>query len=335
MAITLVEAVRKQFTDLKIEQVPFRPAALLNMIPKRDQQQLSIEWRANVGGAVVGGRAVTADVSTTKDAVDVYKKATLPIGDHVVSYNMELNRDRLTELSRIGEGAVQQELQLEVETAYEVILNGLSSLLYTGTGSAGDRGVFGLNQAFDATAYAGLAKATFTEWVAYMDANAGTGRALTRAMFEKVDVNMQRKGTIYDTIVTTPEIVKKYTSLFSSDRGYNVVGGSRPQADIGFVGASYNGVNLYSDTQCPSGSMYFMNSRAVELRTFKADDVVRGGRLLKAVTQGENTFSMNFIISEIQNRNPDKIEIEIAVKPQLWIRQPKHVAIVRDIIQTL
>ena len=335
MAITLVEAVRKQFTELDIQQVPFRPAPLLNMMPKRDQQQLSIEWRANVGGAVVGGRAVTADVSTTKDAVDVYKKAVLPIGDHVVSYNMELNRDRLTELSRIGEGAVQQELQLEVETAYEVILNGLSSLLYTGTGSAGDRGVFGLNQAFDATAYAGLAKATFTQWVAYMDANAGTPRALTRAMFEKVDVAQQRNGVAYDTIVTTPEIVKKYTSLFSSDRGYNVVGGSRPQADIGFVGASYNGVNLYADPLCPNNSMYFLNSRGIELRTFAAADVVRNGNLIKAATKGENTFGMNFIISEIFNRNPDKIELEIAVKPQLWIKQPKYVAIVRDIIQTI
>ncbi len=335
MAITLVEAVRKQFTELDIQKVPFRPAAMLNMLPKRDQQQLSIEWRANVGGAVASGRAVTADVSTTKDAVDVYKKAVLPIGDHVVSYNMELNTDRLTELSAIGEGAVQQELQLEVETAYEVILNGLGGLIYTGTGSAGDRGVFGLNQALDATAYAGLAKATYTEWVAYSDTNGGTGRALSRAMFEKVDVHMQRKGVAYDTIVTTPEIVKKYTSLFSTDRGYNVVGGSRPQADIGFVGASYNGVNLYADPQCPDGSMYFLNSRGIELRTFRANDVVRNGRLIKAVTQGENTFGMNFIISEIPNRNPDKIELEIAVKPQLWIKQPKYVGIVRDIIQTL
>ena len=200
------------------------------MMPKRDQSQLSVEWRANVGGAVVGGRAVTADVSTTKDPVDVYKKAVLPIGEHVVSYNMELNIDRLTELAAIGEGAVQQELQLEVETAYEVILNGLSTLLYTGDGSAASRGIFGLNQSFDATSYAGLAKATYTEWVAYMDANAGTGRALTRSMFEKVDVNQQRKGVAYDKIITTPEIVKKYTSLFSSDRGYNVVGGARPQA---------------------------------------------------------------------------------------------------------
>jgi hypothetical protein len=335
MAITLVEAVRKQFAELDIQKVPFRPAALLNMMPKRDQKQLSVEWRANVGGAVVGGRAVTADVSTTKDPVDVYKKAVLAIGDHVVSYNMELNIDRLTELSAIGEGAVQQELQLEVETAYEVILNGLSTLLYTGDGTATSRGIFGLNQAFDAASYAGLAKATYTEWVAYMDANAGTGRALTRAMFEKVDVNQQRKGVAYDKIITTPEIVKKYTSLFSSDRGYNVVGGARPQADIGFIGASYNGVELYSDPQCPNGSMYFLNSRGIELRTFAANDVVRNGRTIKAVTKGENTYGMNFIISEIPNRNPDKIEIEIAVKPQLWIKQPKYVAIVRDIIQTL
>jgi hypothetical protein len=335
MAITVVEAVRKQFTELDIQKVPYRPSALVNMLRKQDQQQLSIEWRANTGGAVVGGRAVTADVPTTNDPVDVYKKAVLPIGDHVVSYKMELNRDRLTELRRIGEGALNNMIRVEVETAYEVILNGLSSLCYTGDGSAASRGVFGLNQAFDATAYAGIAKATFTEWVAYADANAGTGRALTRAMFEKVDVNAERKGVVLDRIITTPEIIKKYTSLFSSDRGYNVVGGSRPQADIGFVGASYNGVELYSDPQCPNGSMYFLNSNAIELRTFKADDVYLEGRLMKATTAGENTYGLNFIISDITNRNPDKIELEIAVKPQLWIRQPKFVSIVRDIIQTL
>lgn len=335
MAITVVDAVRKQFTQLDIQTVPYRPSALLNMLTKRDEDQLSIEWRANVGGAVAGGRAVTADVPTTNDPVDVYRKAVLPIGDHVVSYKMELNRDRLTELSRIGEGALNNMVRLEVETAYEVILNALSGLCYTGTGSAGDRGVFGLNQAFDATAYGGLAKATFTQWVAYMDANAGTGRALSRAMFERVDVNAVRQNAPFDRIITTPEIVKRYTSLFTSDRGYNVVGGNRPQADIGFVGASYNGIELYQDPQCPNGTMYFLNSRAIELRTFKANDVVLNGDTVKATTKGESTFGMNFMISDITNRNPDKIEIEIAVKPQLWIRQPKFVSIVRDIIQTI
>lgn len=333
--ISYAAAIRKQFSELDIQKVPYRPSALLNMLRKSDQRQLSIEWRANVGGGAVGGRAVTADVATGNDAADSLQKAVLPIGDHIIGHKFSLNRDRLAEAALIGEGAVQDLVGMHLEMAYELILNGLSSLLYTGTGNAGSRGVFGLDQAFDATAYAGLAKATFTQWVAYIDANAGTGRALSRAMFERVDVAMQRNGVIYDTIMTTPEIVKRYTSLFSTDRGYNVVGGSRPQADIGFIGASYNGVNLYADPQCPNGTMYFLNSRGIEVRTFRANDVTLDGRLVKATTNGTNTFGLNFQISEIPNRNPDNIEIEIGVKPQLWIKQPKFVGIVRDIIQTI
>lgn len=333
--ISYAAAIRKQFTELDIQKVPYRPSALLNMLRKTDQQQLSIEWRANVGGGVVGGRAVTADVPTANDAADSLQKAVLPIGDHVIGHKFSLNRDRLTEAARIGEGAVQDLVGMHIEMAYELILNGLSLLCYTGTGNAASRGVFGLDQTFDATAYAGLAKATYPTWVAHMDANGGTARALTRAMFEKVDVFMQRNGVLYDTIMTTPEIVKKYTQLFSTDRGYNVVGASRPQADIGFIGASYNGVNLYADPQCPNGSMYFFNSRGIELKTFKGTDTVIEGRTVKAVTNGSSTFGMNWMISEIPNRNPDNIEIEIAVKPQLWVKQPKFVGIVRDIIQTI
>jgi hypothetical protein len=333
--ISYAAAIRKQFTELDIQKVPYRPSALLNMLRKTDQQQLSIEWRANVGGGAVGGRAVTADVATANDAADSLQKATLAIGDHVVGHKFSLNRDKLTEAARIGEGAVQDLVGMHIEMAYELILNGLSLLCYNGTGNAASRGVFGLDQAFDAAAYAGIAKATYPKWAAYMDANGGTARALTRGMFEKIDVHMQKEGVLYDTIVTTPEIVKKYTSLFSTDRGYNVVGGSRPQADIGYTGASYNLVPILADPQCPTGTMYFFNSRGIELKTFKGTDTVVEDRLVKAVTNGESTFGMNWMISEIPNRNPDNIEIEIAVKPQLWIKQPKFVAVVRDVIQTL
>lgn len=331
---SIVEALRQVFVELDITKLPYRPSTMLDMVTKRDIETDELWWRTNVGGAVVSGRAVTADVGTGDDAGDTLKKASLPIGNRVVGHKFSVMSNEITKAMAIGEGEVARLFEQFVNESYDVILPELSRVIYVGTGNAASHEVFGINQAVDATAYAGIAKASFPLWQGYLSANGGTARALSKSMFDLVDIYFQENiGLMYDRIVTTPKIVKKYGNLFATDRSLTVT--SAPtQADIGFSGYSYAGVPIMYDTQCPAGSMYFMRSSALEFYTFKNRPISYQGRVVKTDTKVESTFGMNFSIAELQNRNPDKVEIEISVKPQLKITNPRHIAIVRDIIET-
>lgn len=334
MPITYTDVLRTQISKLEIEKIPHRPAAMLGILPKESQLQRTIEWDVNIGGSAVGGRATTADVSATDDAADTWRKASLPISQHLVSHKFSILHDLIIEARAIGRGAVANLFQSHIDMAYEVILQGLNQLLYTGTGNAASRGVFGLNAARTA-GYAGL---TATDWIAYVDANGGTARALTRSMFERIDVNVRRKNGTYNAIVTTPELIRRYQSLFATDRTYQArgVGNGLPLADIGYSGASYNGIPLFEDNDCPNGTMYFLDLRKIKLKTFASRDVTSlDGRTTKANLNGSSTFGMDWQIAQINNRNPDLLEFEIGVKPQLWMYQPKFVSVVADIIQTV
>lgn len=336
MTITYVDVLRQAVAKQDVEKIPYRPAALLGLLAKQTQLQTSIEWDVNIGGAVPGGRAVTADVAVADDASETMRKAVLPIANHLISHKFSVRPDEIINTrNAYGGPGVKNLFQQHIDTAYEMILQRANVLCYTGTGSAADRGMIGLN----ATATAGYAGLTATDWIAYRQANGGTPIAMTRSMFEKIDVNVRRKMGTYTAIVTTPEMVKRYQALFATDRTYQARGltpGGLPKADIGYSGASYNNVEIYEDNDCPAGTMYFLDLRKIKFLTFASRDIVGlDNRRTLATINAPQTFGLDFQIAQITNRNPDLLEFEIGIKPQLWIQQPKFVSIVTDVIQTV
>lgn len=333
MGITYTEAIRLLFTELDITRIPNRSSILLDRLTKANQYQTQLKWRVNVGGAAVAGRATSADVGSTNTS-DTLKGCILPIGDRVLGHTFSVLATEIAEAKSAGEGAIKDLFLENIYSAYSVIMPALNSALYTGDGTSGSHGVFGLNQAVDAAAYGGVVKATYPEWVGALVANAGTPRALSRGLFDSLDVAFNRAGVGYDTIVTTPEVIKKYGQLFATDRAMSVAGPNGP-ADIGFSGYFYNGIPLTMDPQCPNGTMYFFNSTNVEVRTFATEETVKddSGNIRGMQIRNSSTMGLNFSISQLIGRNPDKFEFEIGIKPQLRIRNPRSIGIVRDILQ--
>lgn len=333
MGISYTEAIRLLFTELDITRIPNRSSILLDRLTKANQYQTQLKWRVNVGGAAVAGRATSADVGATNTA-DTLKGCVLPIGDRVLGHTFSVLATEITEAKSAGEGAIKDLFLEHIYSAYSVIMPGLNAAMYNGNGSAASHGVFGLNEVVDGAAYAGIAKATFPEWVGTLLANGGTARALSRGLFDSLDVAFSRAGVNYDTIVTTPEVIKKYGQLFAADRAMTVAG-PNGVADIGFSGYFYNGKPLIMDPQCPNGSMYFFDTSNVEVRTFATEATVKddSGNVRGVQIRNSSTMGLNFSISQLLGRNPDKFEFEIGIKPQLRIRNPRSVGVVRDIIQ--
>jgi len=329
---TPVEAIRLLIEE-EIEKVPFRPYVMLNNVRKADEFQSQIKWNANVGGATVQGRATTANASTgTKSTT---QNATLSIGGRVLGHTFSILRNDIVQAQRTAPGALRNLFSYHVNEAFDIILEELNITLYDGDGSNDAHGILGLDGVTAATSYAGIASATYSEWLSTVNDNSGNNRNLTKTLLDNIDVAIKRRGVMYDAIYTTPELIKKYEDLFNTERSLTVnqINGT---ADVGFSGHSYSGVPIFTDIHCPDNSMYFIDSRKVEMRTYNLGGVRStdpSGRTIGTQANPTKTMGINFLIAELPANNPHAIDLEISVQPQLMVRQPKCVAKLADLTQ--
>jgi hypothetical protein len=328
-----LEALRLLIEE-EIEQVPFRPYVLLSKIKKEDEYQSAIKWNVDVGGAVAQGRATTSDASTTN--TDTMKGASLPIGDRVLGHSFSILRNDIVQAKRTGQGAIRNLFAEHIQTAFDVILPEANRVLYQGTGNAASHGVFGLESVTAIANYAGIDTVTYPEWSSIVTANGGVPRSLTADHFSQMQIDLERRGVMYDSICTTPEIREKYKKLFASDRSLTVnqVNGA---ADIDFSEVSYGGKPIYTDTQCPNGVLYFVDTRSMVLKTFSLAEgtnlMDNEGRMIGTQTAAQKTKGLNFLAAELPSSNPHAVKFEISLQMQLRIRQPKRIGVLRDIQQ--
>lgn len=315
------------------ERTEFRPSVLLNNIQKDSWYQTLLDWNASLGGAEVSGRGATEDVGAA-DATDQSRNVNLPIGDRVLGHNFGILRTKITEAKNVGVGRLKQLFQEHVNRAYEVISTNLSQVLYTGDGTAGSHGIIGIANVAAQAAYGGIATTTYPEWscTVAQGGTPGTPEALTKTRMDDHWINLKRRGVMPSRIYTTPEVMIRYEDIFNSERSLTVnqVNGV---ADLGFSGHSYRRIPFVEDTQCPNNTAFWLDFSKLKLYTYHLEDVRHNGKVVGTTTDFKKTMNLNFRIAEVTNRNPDLLEIEISLMPQLQIRQPKCVGPMEDITQ--
>lgn len=318
----------------EIEKVEFRPYVLLSNLQKDDEYQSQIQWDVTLGGGTATGRATTADASTSN--TDETKQAILAIGDRVLGHAFSVQRNKIVEAKRTAPRALRNLFATHIERAFEIILPTLNQVLYTGTGNSGSHGVYGLSSVVANSAYAGIPTSTYAEWSSTVQDNSGTNRALTKQLMDGLDTAIKRRGGTYTHIYTTPEIVKKYEDLFNAERSLTVqqINGI---ADIGFSGQAYRRIPIIEDTACPNNTMYFLDLSKMKVKTYSLGDVAtmtnNDGRVIGAMANPEKTMGLNFLVAELPSNNPHALKMEISLQPQLQVRQPKCVAVLKDITQ--
>lgn len=332
MAKPLLEALTLVFED-ELAELPFRPYTMLSMSRKRLATQTQIKWQANVGGGVANGRATTADAGSA-DNTDIVKPAELPIGGRVINHVFNLPLTEIVQARGTAIPVLRDLFASHMQTAMDVILPQLNLNLFTGTGAndATHNGVVGLSSVINNSAtYGTINPSVDTLWQANVMGNGGTARLLTPDLLRMVQIEIARKGAPYDVILTTPEIVEVYGKLFAQDRGLTVtqVNGT---ADLGFSGYNWKGRPILVDTQCPNGHMYFLNSRDVQVYTY---DFSGANNEIAVTKRLQNTNGLQFMIAQLNNRNPHNIEFEISVCPQLKVHNRKSVSVITDINQSL
>lgn len=303
--------VQEEVASLQLTQYP-----MVNRLAKKVTSQQVIKWNVNIGGSGATGELTTASVSTFSD--DDYVAAILPIGGARTRSSFQLQKEDIAQAKVAGRGALRDLFASDINSGIRVILEALSTKIYTGSGIAADGGVIGLVTAAAATgAYAGIDPATYTAWASYVN-TAGSNRALTAALLYATEVGLMRRGGNYTAIYTTPEIAVKYKELFAAQLS---ITNQLPagQADISYTGLTFSGRPIIQDIYCPANTLYFVDENEVALYSF-------------AQNNSQDRQGLQFSIGELPSDNPDAEKYVVCTKAQLQLKnRAKGVAVLDKI----
>lgn len=171
------------------------------------------------------------------------------------------------ELNNTGKEQIVDLLDAKIMQAKLTIQDSLNSALYTGTGAETRPQIVGLQTVVSTGALGGINGTTYADWRAYTEA---TGGALTIAYMKTArnTINQGKGGSPVSIIVTTQTLFEKYESLLTPTYQMDPLVRSKEAerlGDVGFTALSYAGVPIVFDQDCPSGEMYFLNTKNLKL----------------------------------------------------------------------
>ena len=102
---------------------------------------------------------------------------------------------------------------------------------------------------------------SFSEFTNQTDGIADGIKAMTR-MYNACSIDSDTP----DLIITTDTIKSAYESALQGNTRFD---GSSKLADAGFESLAFKGASLVSDSHCPAGHMYFLNTRYLDFKVQK------------------------------------------------------------------
>ena len=229
-----------------------------------------VGWDVEFSGAQAAAFAEGSDVASSEFNVDPVVPAILPFGMYRSAFqlsNLEIkaalaNPANAAELGRIMVERLDGSLAKMAAVA--------NADLITGTGvSSGNPTIVGLSAALAASgSYAGINKATYSEWAGNTLANGGANRALTTDLLYQADEQVYvASGKTAKIIIASPGVYRLYAGLFeaikrvfqtSRDQVPNFIGGENEQA--------WKGMPVIRDRNMPNGTLMMLNTDDIKVR---------------------------------------------------------------------
>lgn len=208
-------------------------------------------------------------------------------------------------------------LGAKTEQAKMSLTGGLVDGIFSnGTGNGG-KDLTGLEAMVLASGtYGGIDSGTYTWWRANVDSSSeALDLADMRTQFNNASIGGKFAPNL---IVTTQTLFEKYESFFTqvaiSGGGSNFSTPSEGQkrlADGGFTALSFKGAGLTWDESCPTGTMYFLNTKFMKLvvhedANFETTDFVKpenqDARVAQILWMGNLTCSRRKSLSALRNK---------------------------------
>ena len=165
----------------------------------------------------------------------------------------------IEEAQNRGTEAIIKLLNAKIMQAEESIKESLNDMLYASSVGNGGKDFQGLGFIIDASnTVGGIDPSTNTWWRSYEE---NTATALTTAQMATAYNTASKGNDTPDMIVTTMALFEKYESLLTAQVRYQDV----TKANSGFQNLMFKQTPVVFDVSCPTGNMFFMNSKYLKL----------------------------------------------------------------------
>jgi hypothetical protein len=236
-------------------------------------------WRTEDGGErivepLMYGKNTTAGSYSGYDILDTTPQSGIDSAEfNWKQYAVSVSISGEEKLKNAGSSRIVNLLEAKIQQAEmslkEVLTTGLFS---DGTGN-GSKNLTGLEaMVLNSGTYGGIAStSTNTWWRAGVESTSeALGLPKMRTAFNGASVGGQDTP---DIIVTTQTLYESYETLFTVT-GANTnwrteTSGMKKVADGGIQALQFKGVPIVWDEQCPSGTMYFLNSKHMKVVNHK------------------------------------------------------------------
>lgn len=300
----------------------------------------NVAWDTEFSGATAASFAEGSDIAGAEFNQDVAVPATLSWGQYRSPFqlsNLEIN----AAAQAMGSATALEDILGErFIGATTKIISLINTDLFTGTGTdgSGNPNIVGLNAALAATGtYAGISKATYTEWAGNVSANGGVARALSMNILASAEqLAFVASGIEPGLIIGSAGIHTKYEGLFEAARRTVDSGQGEIPSYQGSTGRLYwRGKPFARDRSNPSQAMYMLCPDELELRVLPFATVPDGTQVM-----GKDLPSMNGKDSEpsgIQchvyplGRTGSGVKFVVEVYCQLKVKRPNAHVYITDI----
>jgi hypothetical protein len=273
--LTNISSALAELFDPIVQRQMNRKAVLLSRLPKQPGRGKTCAWDVEFSGAAADTYTEGADVGASDMATDIKDPATLAWGFYRSSFGVSGLAKAVAMSSNTSPEELQALIGDDLVGSASKLASVINTKLYVGSGTGH---VIGLDSAIAATGtYAGVNKATRTEWAGNVLSNSGTKRALTKALLDELEQKIyDASGEMPDLYITTSKIARKYEALFDQVQRTVIVNdlssagpaGRGPDWDVanGETGFNYKGHPLLRDKDCKAEHFFMLNSNYVQVQ---------------------------------------------------------------------
>lgn len=225
---------------------------------------------------IMYGKNTTAASYSGYDTLDTTPQEGIDSAEYNwKQYSVSITIDGKTERQNMGSSKIIDVLEAKTKQAKMSLVEELSTGVFSdGTSNSGKQ-LTGLEAMVSASGtYGGINSSLYSWWRAGVNSDSeALGLPKMRTGFNTASLGGKDSP---DLIVTTQTLYESYEGLMVSTSASNVAGsmqfrseGTKKLADGGFQVLEFKGTSIVWDELAPSGTMYFLNTRHMNLTVHK------------------------------------------------------------------
>lgn len=234
----------------------------------------NVAWNVQFSGAAADTFAEGSDVGGGELTHDVEKTASLGWGRYRSAFQLSDTEIDIANANMGNARELENLLEERLFDAVAVITSKINQdmIAGTGTGTGGNPTIVGAISALAATgSYAGLNKATYSQWAGNVNANGGILRPLSLDILSKAEQSaFVASGASQDVLISTAGILTKYEGLFNAVQRVITQNGPITRLDGSSETLYWRGKPLVRDKDMSAGYLLGLRSAGIELRFLPA-----------------------------------------------------------------